>query len=261
MQFEKGELDVTKVIILAAGQGSRLRPYTNNLPKCLVELKGKSLLDYQLEALNSLGIHNLHIVCGYLSEKINRIELQKHYNPDYASTNMVYTLFCAREIMTGQEDLIITYGDIVYSMDVMQSVVSSNAPMTICVDRSWRRYWEARMDDPLSDAETLRLGSDNKIVEIGKKPSDYNQIEGQYTGIIKIRSDYVEKFRRCWEEIDRNILYDGNTFKNMYMTSYIQYLINAGWDVRATFVDNGWLEIDTPDDLLLDFTAFLSPSR
>lgn len=248
-----------KAIILAAGQGTRLRPLTNDRPKCMVALKGKPLLDHQLEVLSALGVEDRHIVAGYLAECIERPGLQKHLNPAYASTNMVRTLFCAADLMTGAEDILITYGDVVYTEQVLETLLSCTAPICLGVDLNWRDYWQARMEDPLLDAETLRLRDGNRIVELGKKPISYDQIEGQYMGLIKIRADHVLKFKAFWEGMDRSASYDGKDFDNMFMTSFLQALIDAGWDARAAFVRNGWLEVDAPEDLAFDATAFWQP--
>ena len=245
-----------KVIILAAGQGTRLRPLTNNQPKCMVDLQGKPLIDHQLDVLKDVGISDLHIVTGYLAEKIERTGVRKHFNPDYASTNMVHSLFRASELMVGDKDIIITYGDIVYTKQVIQSLIASEDPISLGVDLNWYQYWKARMENPLEDAETLRLSDGNCVTELGGKPKNYDQIEGQYMGLIKIRADYVKNFKKFWETMDRSAIYDGKDFDNMFMTSFLQCLINAGWQVRATFVHNGWLEVDTPKDLKIDTSAF-----
>jgi choline kinase len=248
-----------KVIILAAGQGTRLRPLTNDLPKCMVALQGKPLLDHQLEVLAARGITDRHIVAGYLSDRIERPELQKHINPAYACTNMVRTLFCAADLMNGDEDILITYGDVVYTEQVLVTLMSCDAPICLGVDLNWREYWQARMEDPLQDAETLRLNDGNRIIELGKKPISYDQIEGQYMGLIKIRADHVLKFKAFWENMDRTATYDGKDFDNMFMTSFLQSLIDAGWDVRAAFTRNGWMEVDAPEDLAFDASPFWRP--
>ena len=145
------------VIILAAGHGTRLRPLTNNKPKCLVELAGKPLLDHQLEVLCAAGVGDIHVVAGYRADKLDRPDFTRHINERYADTNMVSTLFVAESVMTGYSDLIISYGDIVYEPRVLSALCMVDAPISLVVDREWRRYWAARMDNPLSDAETINL--------------------------------------------------------------------------------------------------------
>ncbi len=236
-------------IILAAGQGTRLRPLTDDKPKCMVELAGKSLLQRQIEVLRSAGINRIVLVGGYHADRLETEGVELVINPRFAETNMVSTLFCAEDRMIPGEDILIAYGDIVYEPRVLRSLIDANAPVAVSVDREWQRLWETRMDDPLSDAETLKLADKNLIVELGKKPQVLDDIQGQYIGLIKVRSDTVETVRAQWHGLDRLGSYDGKDFDNMYMTSFIQHLIDTGSDVRAAFTDNGWIEIDTVEDL------------
>ncbi len=246
-----------KAVVLAAGEGSRLRPLTLDRPKCMVELRGKALLDYQLELFREAGIHSVHVITGYRAECIDRPGIIRHHNPRYASTNMVYTLFRAAEVFSGDQDIIVSYGDIVYNAEVLQRLMACEAPVGVVVDLAWRAYWEARMEDPLRDAETLRMKEKDRIVELGRKPRDYSEIEGQYIGLIKVKADYTRAFVEVWRGMDQNACYDGQDFDNMYMTSFLQALIHQGWDVRAVFINNGWLEIDRLADLEVDVERFL----
>lgn len=246
-------------IILAAGQGTRLRPLTDHQPKCLVPLAGKPLLEHQRETLNQAGISDIHVVGGYLAEQLQRPGITLHINPDYASTNMVSTLFAAEAVMTGASDLIISYGDIVFEPRVLEALLACDAPIALAVDSEWRRYWAARMDNPLADAETLKMTDGNRVTELGKKPTSYAEIQGQYTGLIKIRADHVKPMVNAWHSMDKTARYDGKDFANMYLTSFIQHLINSGWEARAALIDNGWAEVDCPEDLEAA-TQFWQPS-
>lgn len=238
-----------RVIILAAGQGTRLRHYTDNIPKCMVELAGKPLLHHQLEVLRDAGLHKILLVGGYCAERLNAEGVEIELNPKFATTNMVSTLFCAEEWMQEGEDLIIAYGDIIYEPKVLQSLLAADAPIAISVDTQWQRLWEARMEDPLKDAETLKLQEGNRVIEVGKKPQSLEQIQGQYMGLIKVRGDTVKQFRKAWHSLDRDAHYDGQDFSNMYMTSFIQHLIDTGVVVQAAFTDGGWIEVDSVEDL------------
>lgn len=239
---------MTKCLILAAGQGTRLRPITNDKPKCLTPLAGKPMLIRQVETLKSQGIDNIHVATGYRSDQIEKLGFETSLNTRFDSTNMVETLFTAREFIKGSEDLIIGYGDIVYNEKNLVSLLESDEELSIMVDEKWKDLWSLRLDDPLTDAETLKL-KDGLITELGKKPNSYNEIEGQYTGLIKVRGDKVADFIGFYDKLDRDNEYDGNNFDNMYMTSFIQLLIDSGWKVGAAIVKNGWLEVDTVEDL------------
>ncbi|WP_417857445.1 NTP transferase domain-containing protein [Xanthomarina gelatinilytica] len=238
-----------KVIVLAAGKGTRLRPLTDNRPKCMVELLGKPLIEHQLNILNKHNIDNIYVATGYLEDKIEYPEIKgKFFNPDFDKTNMVVSLFKALPIMEG-EDLLITYGDIVYNEDVLKKVLEDRSEIGVVVDLNWKPYWEARMEDPLSDAETLKLDDLGNITELGKKASSYEDVSGQYIGMIKIRKDFVSKFISFYNSLDKTKMYDGNDFENMYMTSFLQKLTEDLIPLKPIYINNGWMEIDEPEDL------------
>lgn len=244
-----------KAIILAAGQGTRLRPLTDNKPKCMVELLGKPLIQHQIETLRRNGINDIHIATGYLEEKIDFENTTKHFNPKYASTNMVYTLFCAESAMQG-DDLLIAYGDIVFNDKVLKKVIQSNSDISVVIDKDWKKYWSARMENPLKDAETLKIDDKNNIKELGKKPTSYDEIEGQYIGLIKIKEYMLPKFKKYYKGLDKEKIYDGKDYENMFMTSFLQMIADNLSPLSPVYIKNGWIEVDIPSDL--SFYSFLS---
>ena len=242
---------MTRALILAAGQGTRLRPLTNNKPKCLVPLQGRTLLERQVKTLKECGVEDIHIATGYCAEQIEALGFATTKNLAHASTNMVESLFAALSFIEKEGDLIIAYGDIVYNPENLRKLLASRDELSLMVDREWRRLWALRLENPLEDAETLMLDENGYVTELGKKPENYDRIQGQYTGLFKIRSNKIPAFVAFYRSLDRKKTYDGATFENMYMTSLLQLLIDSGWKVKAVNVDNGWLEIDSVEDLRL----------
>ena len=86
-----------KAFIIAAGLGSRLRPYTKNLPKCLVKIGTKTILDSQLEVFKSLDIKNINIIVGFKKNKFKKKEVNYFYNKDFKKNNILESLFYARK--------------------------------------------------------------------------------------------------------------------------------------------------------------------
>lgn len=238
-----------KAIIVAAGTGSRLRPYTDSVPKCMVNIVGRPMIERQLETLKTLGIDDVTIIGGYRSEVLESLGLDLVLNPRFDKTNMVSTLFCAEDRMRAGEDLLILYGDIVYEPRVLRKLVECEGDVCITADAQWERVWRLRMDDPLQDAESFRHDADMNVIELGRKPKGYEDIQAQYMGLIKVSGDAVERLIDTYRGMDRSATYDGKDFDNMYMTSFIQYLIDSGWQVKVALVENGWLEIDSVEDL------------
>tara|TARA_B100000212_G_scaffold169518_1_gene127549 strand:+ start:6244 stop:7008 length:765 start_codon:yes stop_codon:yes gene_type:complete len=238
-----------KVLILAAGSGTRLKDLTKINPKCLVEVNNKPLLEYQLEILKKNKLSNIYLVGGYQYKKIKYPNIKLFINKSYASTNMVYTLFCAKEIFEDNEDVLVTYGDILYQNNIIQKLINSKEEISLTIDLDWKSYWEKRMDNPLLDAETLKHDLNFNIKELGKKPKSYSEINGQYMGLIKIRADIAKNIFQIWDEMDRKKIYDGKNYNNMYMTTFLQHLIDIGITVKGLPVHGGWAEIDTPLDI------------
>ncbi len=241
---------MVKAILLAAGQGTRLQPHTLDRPKAMVSLSGVPMIERQCRVLERAGITDRVIVGGYRADRIAPGLGRVVVNPAFETTNMVASLMAARAQMDGKDDILVCYADIVYEPRVLESVLAGAGEIAVAVDRQWRRLWALRMDDPLRDAETMRL-KDGQIRELGKKPRSYDEVEGQYIGLFRIRADQVARLLAFHDALDRGARYDGKDFGNMYATSFLQALIDSGWDVQAAFIENGWLEVDTADHLAL----------
>ena len=239
-------------LILAAGEGTRLRPFTFDQPKGLVPLLGKPIVSHQIDILKRCGVENIAIATGYKAEKFASLGYQTFHNEHFAITNMVESLFAAQSFLEqAKGDILISYGDIVYQQKNLESVLATDGDIVVMVDEGWLDLWSARSENPLNDAETLKYGKQGQIIELGKIPTSLIDIQGQYTGLIKIPSQKIANFISFYSQIDRTLKYDGRAFKKMYMTSFIQLLIDAGWMVMPARVKHGWLEVDTADDLQL----------
>tara|TARA_Y100001936_G_C16044531_1_gene653779 strand:+ start:981 stop:1775 length:795 start_codon:yes stop_codon:yes gene_type:complete len=241
-----------KVIILAAGEGIRLRPLTNDQPKCLVNLFGKNLLQWQLEVFHNLGITDITIVKGHAGNKINLPNITYFQNQNYDTTNMVETLFCAKEKLDGS--VIVSYGDIIFEQSVMKKLMSSDEDISVVIDKNWKSLWNARFDNPENDAESLVLNEEGFITNIGQKIKNLDEIQGQYIGLMKFQNEGIKKlidfydFARKNSSKEKNILNFNIPFERSYMTDLIQGLINNNYQVASVPINGGWLEIDSIND-------------
>lgn len=234
-----------KAVHLAAGEGTRLRPITNKKPKPLVELGGRSLLERNISTLTTAGVKDHVVVTGHRSADIKRLGYETVHNVAYEETDMVYSLFCAAPAFPDSEDLVISYGDIIYAQRVAEALLECEAQLCVVVDREWRQLWELRFDDPLEDAETLKLGTDNRILSIGESPDSYDEIDAQYVGLLKVRSDCISQFVSSYQKLASNV----EGYLSIDTTTFIQRLIDEGWQVQGVPVNGGWLEVDTLEDL------------
>lgn len=234
-----------RAIILAAGRGSRMDALTYDRPKCLVEVRGKPLLQWQLDALRGCGLKEIAIVTGYCREMIALPALIEFHNPRWMDTNILASLACAGDWLR-QGPCVVTYSDIFYEGSAVQSLRDCDAPLAIAYALHWRALWERRFADPLTDAETLRLHPDGTLAEIGNRPATLDAIEGQYMGLLRLDPAgwaEVARIRRalCPAEQDR-----------MDMTNALQRVIAAGRvAVTAVPYEGEWGEVDSPRDLAL----------
>jgi len=241
-----------KALILAAGEGRRLRPLTNEIPKCMVNLFGKSLLEYQLGVFQKLGIHEIIVVTGYKSNTIKIPGIKYYKNEKYDSTNMLETLFCAESEFDGS--IIVSYGDIIFEKKVIEKLIKSDEDFSIVIDKNWERYWSIRFENPITDAESLELDENGYIKEIGKKVSKITKIEGQYIGLMKFQNKGIKFMKQFYHDAKTeskkigNILNSQISFEKSFMTDFLQGLINAGCNLKSVPISNGWLELDTIND-------------
>lgn len=234
-----------KAIILAAGRGSRMKNMTDEQPKCLIELRGKPLLEWQLAALRAGGIDEIAIVTGYKKELLASRADREFHNPLWASTQMVSSLACAAEWLES-ETCIVSYSDLFYDASAVSILIENVGDVAVTYDPDWLQLWEKRFGDPLLDAETFRLSPNNTLTEIGNKPESVEEIQGQYMGLLKFTPE-------GWAEVVR--IRNGLSMEErdkMHMTGTLQRVIDAGRvAVNAVAYRGEWGELDTVEDLVV----------
>ncbi|MCL4519167.1 MAG: phosphocholine cytidylyltransferase family protein [Thaumarchaeota archaeon] len=240
-----------KAIILAAGLGSRLGKYTAVRPKCLLEIGGITVLERQIKLFRSFSIDDIIIVKGFAAEMIRVPGVQSYVNPDYARTNMVYSLFMAEQEI--ESDVIICYGDVLFDSRTLTSLLTSKPyDISVVVDLLWQEYFDERFERPFDEAESLVYNEEGRILDIGEGHPDPKNVHAQYIGLIKLsergskifRELYSLAKRRYWNQVWMR----GRKFQDIYMTDFLQAIIGAGYSVHAIPVKHGWLEFDSVTD-------------
>lgn len=234
---------MTQAVILAAGRGSRMKALTQNQPKCMITLAGKSLIDWQIDALIKAGIKDIFLVVGYQSKILESKGYRCFINENWDQTNMVESLFCAKEILS-QDETIVSYADIVYSTDIIKDLLQSSNDISITYDILWKELWHDRFSNPLMDVESFRI-HESKVVEIGRPPKSLNEIQGQYMGLMKFTT-------KGWETIYKHIsLLSTTRRKNMDMTTMLQNVVDLGIAIHGVPIEGKWCEADSPNDIEL----------
>ena len=236
-----------KAIILAAGRGSRMKSLTDEKPKCLIELNGKPLLEWQLEALRGAGIEDIAIVTGYKKELLHRYGLKEFHNSLWAETQMVSSLMCANEWLQ-QSECVVSYSDIFYESSAINLLKGFREDLCITYDPNWAELWRRRFDEPLDDAETFCLDESGQLLDIGGKAQSIQEIQGQYMGLLKYSPCGWSVFRNEWLKLS------GQEQSMIHMTGMLRRIIAAGDIKISPIVYMGrWGEFDSIADLKCGF--------
>ena len=233
-----------RAIILAAGRGSRMGQLGDERPKCLVEFGGKPLIERQVAALRGGGAKSVGVVRGYRAEMIELPNLTYFQNDRWAKTNMVMSLATATEWLKAGP-VIVSYADIFYRHELVRQLAAASGNIVITYDRAWRSLWSRRFVDPLADAETFRADASGRLIEIGNKASNIDEICGQYMGLLKFTP-------HGWRDVEALLAtLDAQTRDRLDMTGLLQRLLRDNVAIETIGTDGQWGEIDNPGDLAL----------
>jgi len=240
----------TKALIVAAGLGSRLKKHTENLPKCMLDFGGKTLLERQLIAYRKCGISDISVIRGYKKNKINYKNLKYFDNNNYQKNNILNSIFYGEEAING--NIIIAYSDILFESNVVNRLLQSDHDISVVVDIDWKGYYVGRKDHPIQEAENVIFNSNNEVLKIGKISTGKQEVHGEFIGMIKLTNKGAEIFKKNFHRV-KKIYWDkpfqrAKKFQNAYLTDMIQELVDIGIKVHCVIIERGWKEIDTVED-------------
>src|SRR4029079_10359038 len=170
-----------RVIVIGAGRGRRLMPTTADAPKCYAQVSGKRLLDWAVEAFAANGLDRVCFIGGYLIEKVQQDypRLTFRHNPEWESTNILASLFCAADLM--DEGFICCYSDVLFTPDIIARLASSPDDMAMGVDTAWLELCAHRSDHPPDDAEKVTVDNGG-VTRVDRKIPERDAY-GEYIGV------------------------------------------------------------------------------
>jgi L-glutamine-phosphate cytidylyltransferase len=248
-----------KAIIIAAGRGKRLRPYTDAAPKCLVPVGGRPILDWQLDAYRACGIRDIVIIRGYcgevLAERCGQLgsEIRFVDNREWEHNNILESLFCADTELDGP--VLLSYSDIVFAPEVAARAARAPGDIALVIDRDFASIYDGRTEHPLEEAEVAEVRG-GRVARVGKRALPARDAWGEFIGLAKLSARGAATLRRTWAEL-RDRFRDDPTapfqrapsFRAAYLTDMLQHLIDAGHNIEPVEIRGRWREIDTAQDL------------
>ena len=229
-----------KAVILAAGQGTRIRSVHGECPKCLIEVDDKTILDHQIEGLVKAGIEEIAIVVGYEKGQIIR-HVQKRFkrrnpkivfieNPAFSITNNIFSLWMARDWVAG-DGFVCLNADVIVDAQVLASALKTNALVSMIVDPEWR---DETMKVVIREGRVLRMSK--KITR--------SEFSGTYIGITVFQEAINHVFFAKMQELV------AAERVNEFFNVAVQELVDEGLRVGFTTTAGApWAEIDDPLDL------------
>ena len=229
-----------KALILAAGVSRRLYPKTYNTPKCLLEVGGKPIINYQLEALSELGINDITMIVGYhremLVESVEKnfpeINFKFIVNHHYFETNTAYSVYVGKEALSDQH--LLMNADVVYPKKLLSKLYHSSFENVLAVDIKSCGREEVKVID----------GGQNKISAIGKDLIE-DQCLGEFIGVAKFSSEFMKEFVNVLGQL----IEAGG--KNDYFETGIEQLLEKQLVNYVDVSEYPCLEIDFIEDLEL----------
>ena len=239
-----------KAIILSAGYGSRLGDLTNELPKSLVDVNGKSIIQRQIETFRNNGIKDIIVIVGPNKDKFQLNNIEYVVDKNFHEHEQLGSLMAANKHF--QNNIVISFGDVIVDNNIMKQVIESTYDIGVAIDLKWEKNYENRTQHPKSEAD-LALIRSNKLTKIKKNlDSVENHQLGEFLGIIKLSNIGSKKFLDVFERLNSSHegkFHDASSFQKAYLTDMIDELIQTNEDVNPIFIDGVWFEIDTPQDL------------
>lgn len=245
-----------KPVIIGAGRGRRLRHLTDDLPKTLVPVLGRPMLESILEAFEAGGFArgDVTFICGYRAEVIQARYPEFSYvrNEDWENNNILLSLLTAREHL--RDGFVSSYSDIVYRPEAVVRAVASPHDIALVCDTDWRRRYVGRSEHPETDAEKL-VAEGDRVVELSRT-IDAARATGEFIGVMKLTAAGAARFLAAFDEASREfgdapVFREGRSFRKAYLIDLLQHMLERGEPMHCVPMHGGYMEIDTTEDAAL----------
>lgn len=253
--FMPAGTDDVRAIILAAGASEHLGPLTADKPVCMLDVKGRSILERQVEVLNQYGIKDISVVRGYKKAAVKLPNIKTYDNDDYASSGELASLFAAREQLRGR--VVILYGDVLFDGAVLEKALRSEASIACVVDRSWPEHLgqgagKGRPDlvrlDAVSpqNARHLNLDSAPQLTQVARG-IDPKQADAEFVGLMTLDAKACRAALALWDEMCASSapFHEARSFRCADISDLLTELLQREQAITAVEIYKGWMDVDS----------------
>ena len=249
-------------IIIAAGFEENLLPLIEDRPKAMLEIKGQTILERQISALNECGVKDIVVVRGYQKEQINLPNIRYYDNDAFLDTGELISLFVAETEMTGP--FLFLYSDIIFDPTIVEKLLRSPADISIVVDRAWNDQPRSTEDlqtnkpdlvithqPPQPGYRFLPATEGTTLSRIGRNLSAQDA-DGEFIGLAMFSETGARLLRQTYqtarERFHTGRFHEAASIQRAAFTDMLQELITHDHQVACVDIYKGWLEIDTFED-------------
>ncbi len=246
-----------KGIVIAAGSGVRLRPLTDPVPKTMLPIFGKTIIEHILYAFNTNDVSEHAIITGYKQETLQQFQASFFYNKDYLVNNILHSLMKSRtfleKCLSEKADVIISYSDVYYTPNVVSQLKNANGEIVVVIDKDWTKLYKNRDDNPIEQAERAQYSIEG-VVNLGKGISPNSNLkEGEFIGLLKLSPVGIVQWLKVFDEINSKIslltpFHRAPEWQKSYLTDFLQELCDQKIPVSFCEISNDWIEFDTLGD-------------
>ena len=269
---EKDKLDGNNknipIIIPAAGEDPSLSSILNGKPKSMFEIAGKTILDWQISALNSNNLTNITVITGYKSREMKAEGITFQENKNYKRGSELHSLMEARKKMTS--GFIMLYSDILFEENIMSKILACQEDIVLVVDNTMQYHapeankiqdFVISKNKHLPTRRKISFAYENIISKIGSKLNPETATH-EFIGLAKFTKTGAEQLLQTYEDCVKNYhgkLQEAENINQFKFTDLIQEMIDRGYVANFLEIHKGWLEIHSTEDIELA-NHFLSNS-
>ncbi len=249
-------------IIIAAGFEEALMPLIEDRPKAMLEIKGQTILERQIQALNDCGVKDIVVVRGYRKEQINLPNVRYYDNDRFRDTGELVSLFLAEAEM--DKRFLFLYSDIIFDPAIVEKLLKSQADISIVVDRAWNDHVHTQEElrtrkpdlvrthqPPQTGYRFLPTAEGTTLAHIGRHLSP-NEADGEFVGLAMFSEEGARLLRTVYHQTHQRFqersFHEADSLEKAAFTDMLQEIVDCGGGVACVDIYKGWLEIDTFED-------------
>jgi phosphoenolpyruvate phosphomutase len=258
------DAETVRAVILAAGFDERLMPLVTDRPKAMLEVKGRTILERQVDALQQSGVRQIAVVRGYKKEQIALPNVKYYDNDAFEESGEIESLLRAGAELSAA--VVVLYGDILFDRSILERLLRSGDDITIVCDRSWpdtRSGRESAGADLVVETPTPRRHhrflEDEQVVRVAAIGAELEPAAAtaEFIGMAKLSARGCQILGEVYRELRDRAAAGGNVDGRVHeapslrmakLTDLLHEVIQRGHTVTSVGVYQGWVEVDTFDD-------------